>query len=82
MLQQGLIRIGVILAASTPSMLCFGLSTYLLAHQIQHGWGWLMLIGFLGLEIPREMLHIPGPNESAQSSIQQEKPEPIYEDCV
>jgi hypothetical protein len=60
-------------------MLCFGLSAYLLSHHIQVGWGWLMLIGLLGLEIPREMLHIDEPDATAQAGAQHEKPEPIEE---
>ena len=50
MLVQGLVRALMILACVSPSLLCFTLVTYLIAHHVDQGWGWLMVIGLMSRE--------------------------------
>jgi hypothetical protein len=59
MLAQGITRALMILACVSPSLLCFSLATYLIAHDFQEGWGWLMLIGVISLEVPSRLCKLP-----------------------
>jgi hypothetical protein len=77
---QGPIRIGVILASTLPSLFCFGASAYLLSHHIDKGWGWLMLIGLIGFELPKTAIKTSRPRRNKLGVESHGKPEPIYDE--
>jgi hypothetical protein len=78
MVAQGLIRIGMILACLAPSMICFAVAGYLLANNIQQGWGWLLFIGAISLDVPKKLLKVPEQCPSCKAYDQYRKPEPSY----
>jgi hypothetical protein len=78
MVAQGLIRIGMILACLAPSMICFGIAGYLMAHDVQHGWGWLLFIGALSLDVPKRLLKVPEQCPTCKSYGQFQKPASAY----
>ena len=78
---QGLIRIGMILACVSPSIVCFGIAGYLLAHDVRHGWGWLLFVGLISLDVPKKLLKVPEPCPARGAYDPYRKPEPApYEE--
>jgi hypothetical protein len=59
MLLQGVMRTLMIVACVSPSLLCFSLATYLIAHNVHQGWGWLMVVGVLSLDVPKRVFKLP-----------------------
>jgi hypothetical protein len=78
MFAQGLIRIGMILACLAPSMICFLLAGYLLAHNVPQGWGWLLFVGAISLDVPKRLLKVPEQCPTCKALDQARKPEPAY----
>ncbi|WP_435008465.1 hypothetical protein P12x_005674 [Tundrisphaera lichenicola] len=78
MFVQGMIRIGMILACVAPSMLCFSLAAGLLFSGIDQGWGWLLFIGALGLDIPKRLLKVPEPCPTCKAHEAYQKPQGAY----
>ena len=63
MLVQGIVRALMILACVSPSLLCFTLATYLIAHNVHQGWGWLIVSRRTGSgdrKRPRRCAALPG----------------------
>jgi hypothetical protein len=81
MLVQGITRALMILACVSPSLLCFSLATYLIAHNFHEGWGWLMVIGVISLEVPNRLFKLPEecPTCHARRYSTKPSPEPEYE---
>jgi hypothetical protein len=78
MATQGLIRIGMILACLLPSVVCFGIAGYLMANNIENGWGWLLLIGLLSLDVPKKLLKVPDECPTCKAYGQSQKPASAY----
>ena len=78
MATQGLIRIGMILACVSPSIVCFGIAGYLMAHHIENGWGWLLFVGTISLDVPKKLLKVPEECPTCQARDRYRKPEPAY----
>jgi hypothetical protein len=79
MLVQGVVRALMILACVSPSLLCFTLATYLIAHNLNEGWGWLMVIGVLALEVPKRVFKLPEECSTCHARRQSSKVTPEYE---
>jgi hypothetical protein len=77
---QGPIRIGIILASAVPSLFCLGASAYLLANHIPSGWGWMMFVGFMALELPKKAIQATRPRKRDRQAADYRKPEPIYDE--
>jgi hypothetical protein len=79
MLVQGIVRSLMILACVSPSLLCFSLATYLIAHHFHEGWGWLLLVGVISLEVPNRLFRLPEECPTCHARRTSRKPLPEHE---
>jgi hypothetical protein len=82
MLTQALIRVLMVLACLSPSLLCFGLAGYLLAHHVDKGWGWLLFIGLISMEVPKRLVRLPEECPTCHARRGHGKPRSVYEQEV
>ena len=78
-LVEGIVRVLMILACVSPSLLCFSLATALLAHGVHEGWGWLMVIGVISLEVPNRLFKLPEECPTCHARRHRSKPVPEAE---
>jgi hypothetical protein len=79
MLVQGIVRALMILACVSPSLLCFTLATYLIAHHVDQGWGWLLVIGVMSFEVPKRVFKLPEECPTCHARRYGGKPLPEHE---
>ena len=75
-----LIHLGLVGVSIVPSLFCFGAATLLLASEVDNGWGWLMLIGLIGFELPKHALRAVQPRRIPATYDVYGKPEPLCEE--